>query len=82
MKTGLSNEEILRWAEWFEKDPRQIPEDIASIHRRLVMISIFVNNIVAKNRDLLQRLREYMGLAPKSEKGSQLTNQRRGFWRR
>ena len=83
MKTSaLSAEELQLLESWLDANEKTMPEDIVKLQRRIFMMTKFFGDLIAKNKDLLARLREYMGISPKSEKGSQLANQLRGIFSR
>ncbi len=71
MKTRvLSKAEVDTVEAWLNK--QNAPGDIKKIFSKIVKLNGFVNDVVLKNKNLARRLLEAMGLAPKSERGSQL----------
>jgi hypothetical protein len=55
---------------WF--NGQNPPEEIRKTFNEIMRLQGFIHALVRKNRSLMGRLREFMGLSPKSEKGSQL----------
>lgn len=78
--SALSGEELEQLESWLSANEKSLPEHIVRLQRRVIMISKFFGDLSARNSELLTRLREFMGLSPKSEKGSQLANQLRGIF--
>lgn len=75
----LTSAEIARLEAWLDASQKTLPEDIVKLQRRILLILTFFSDLAAKNKDLLARLSEFMGISSKSEKGSQLANQRWGI---
>lgn len=68
----LSGGELKKLEVWYEANKSAWPTDISNLLSRLLKVQLALHAVMQKNKNLLVRLREAMGFAPKSEKGSQL----------
>ena len=75
-KVVISKEELRTLSSWL--DEADAPKDVHQTITKLIKTYSFVEVLIAKNKNILNRFLELMGIKPKSERASQL-NQFRGF---
>lgn len=64
-----SQEEIAQLRAWFEANKAEVPKSIVEILIRMLVIYMSLAQSVVKSKQTLTRLREAMGILPKSERG-------------
>ena len=70
----ISKRELDELSSWLSE--QQAPEGIRAIVDKFFRLNQFVDSVVSKNNKLLHRLREALGITPKSERGGQTKR----FW--
>ena len=81
MKLKLPSEAEIKELElWLQDKNNGVPEQIQSYLFRIISLYNSFISLSETNRSLADRLKEFMGIKPKSERGNQL-NQQRGIRR-
>lgn len=78
MSTVLTQKEFTELETWLSSHKEEMPASIGAIISRMMALYLVLAKAQAKSKDILSQLRMAMGLIPKSEKGSQLSEKHSG----
>lgn len=65
----LTTQEFSNLTTWFSTNKSMFPDEISALFARILQVYLVLSTLPNRAKEILARLREAMGIVPKSERG-------------